>query len=64
MEHAGERFVITRGGRAVASLVPAGAGNGGALTAMLRGHRPDPDWAEEIREVRRLLTDRDLPWPD
>jgi len=64
VEHAGEMFVITRGGRAVAALVPAPAGNGGAVRAVLRRHRPDAAWAEEIREVRRLLTDRDLPWPD
>jgi prevent-host-death family protein len=64
VEHAGETFVITRGGRAVASIVPAPAGNGGALREVLRRHRPDPGWAEEIREMRRLLTDRDLPWPD
>jgi prevent-host-death family protein len=64
VEHTGEMFVITRGGRAVASIVPAHAGNGGALRDVLRRHRTDAAWAEEIREVRRLLTDRDLPWPD
>ena len=63
VEHAGATFVITRGGRAVASLGPAAAGNGGALRDLLRRHRPDSAWAKDIREVRRLLTDRELPWP-
>ena len=64
VEHAGETFVITRGGRAVASIVPAPIGNGRALKDVLRRHRPDPGWAQEIREVRALLTDRELEWPD
>lgn len=64
VEHAGETFVITRGGRAVASIGPARTGNGRALRDLLRRHRPDPAWAGEIRDVRRLLTGRDLPWPD
>ena len=64
VEHAGETFVITRGGRAVASIVPAPTGNGRALKDVLRRHRPDPAWAHEIREVRALLTDRELDWPD
>ena len=64
VEHTGATFVITRGGRAVASLGPAPAGNGGALRTVLRRHRADPAWADEIREVRRLLIDSEPPWPD
>jgi prevent-host-death family protein len=63
VEHAGATFVITRGGKPVAALAPAPSGNGAALRAVLHRHRPDSAWAEDIREVRRLLTDRDLPWP-
>ena len=63
VEHAGATFVITRGGRPVASLGPASAGNAAALKAVLHRYRPDPAWADDIREVRRLLTDNELPWP-
>jgi antitoxin (DNA-binding transcriptional repressor) of toxin-antitoxin stability system len=64
VEHAGEAFLITRGGRAIATLGPVAAGNGRALKEALRSNRPDAAWADDIREARRLLTSRDVPWPD
>jgi hypothetical protein len=31
-------------------------GTGKALKEVLRAHRPDPDLADEVRELRKLLT--------
>ncbi len=64
VEHEGETFVITRGGRPVASLVPAAATSGLALKAALRRHRPDPAWARDLGEVRRLLVVEERSWRD
>ena len=51
IEQRGESVVIVRHGRAVATMGPAGAGTGRALKEALRAHRPDPDWADEVREL-------------
>lgn len=64
VEHARETFLITRGGRVVASIAPAPAGNGEAVKELLRSYRPDPELARELRETLDLLGDRKLPWPD
>jgi prevent-host-death family protein len=64
VEHDGETFVITRGGRAVASIVPATATSGRALKEVLRRHTPDPDWEHDLEEARRMLREDESPWPD
>ena len=55
VEHGGETFVVTRGGRAVAAIGPAPATPGHALKAVLRRHRPDAAWAREVEELRGVL---------
>ncbi len=55
VEQRGESVVIVRHGRAVATIGPAGAGTGKALKAVLGAHRPDPELADEVRELRELV---------
>ena len=52
VESEGETFVVVRHGRAVAMIGPALAGTGRALKSALRKHRPDMEWAAELRELR------------
>jgi antitoxin (DNA-binding transcriptional repressor) of toxin-antitoxin stability system len=55
IEHRGEHFTIVRRGRAIAHLEPMNQGRGTEVKALLRRHRPDPDWARDLAEVRDLL---------
>jgi prevent-host-death family protein len=64
VEQRGESVVIVRHGRAVATIGPAGAGTGKALKAALRAHRPDPEWADEVRELRETVGPAQDRWRD
>jgi antitoxin (DNA-binding transcriptional repressor) of toxin-antitoxin stability system len=55
VEHRGERFTIVRRGRAIAHLDPMTRGAGADVRALLRRHRPDPDWRRDLDEARDLL---------
>jgi prevent-host-death family protein len=55
VEHRGEHFTILRRGRAVAHLEPVRAGVGEDVKDLLRRHRPDPDWAGDLADSRRLV---------
>lgn len=55
VEHDGERFTITRRGKAVASIEPVTRGRGADVKALLRRHTPDARWADDLDEVRNLL---------
>ncbi len=55
VEHDGERYTITRRGKAVAHIEPVTRGRGADAKALLRRHRPDTGWAEDLVEVRDLL---------
>lgn len=55
VEHDGRRFTIVRHGRVVAHLEPATAGRGAVAKQILRGNRPDGDWAPELDELRGSL---------
>lgn len=52
VEHRGERYTIVRRGRVIAQLGPKQSAGGADLKAMIRAHRPDGAWAEEVRELR------------
>ncbi|MCB9404000.1 MAG: prevent-host-death protein [Microthrixaceae bacterium] len=54
IEHRGEHFTIVRRGKAIAHLEPTARGGAG-VKALIRRHRPDPDWSSDIDEVRSLL---------
>ena len=64
VESEGETFVVVRRGRAVATIGPATAGTGRALKDVLRARRPDPDWAGELRELRKAVGPGADPWHD
>lgn len=55
VEHRGEDFTIMRRGMAVAHLEPVTLGKGADVKEMLRRHRPDPDWADDLASVRELV---------
>lgn len=60
----GEAITITRGGKRVAMIGPAPAASGRAVKDLLARHRPDPDWARELEELRELVVDTGSPWPE
>ena len=62
VESGGETFVVLRHGRAVARIAPAVAGTGLALKETLREHRPDPEWADELRQLREAVGPATDPW--
>lgn len=65
VEHRGEEFAIRRRGKVVAKLVPMEGGSTLAtLSEILKQHPVDEDYWKDILEVRALLVDRDIPWPD
>jgi antitoxin (DNA-binding transcriptional repressor) of toxin-antitoxin stability system len=55
IEHRGEHFTIFRRGKAIAHLEPARTGIGGDVKDLLRRHRPDPDWGEDLADSRKLV---------
>ncbi len=55
VEHDGERYTITRRGKAVAHIEPVTQGRGADAKALIRRHRPDERWADDLDEVRDLL---------
>jgi len=55
VEHRGEEFTIVRRGRAIAHLQPLTRGRGADVKAVLRRHRPDRAWADDLASVRRLV---------
>lgn len=64
VENRGESFLVVRHGRAVATIQPASGQSGKALKDALRDHRPDAQWAEELRELRNSLEPVSDPWRD
>jgi prevent-host-death family protein len=55
VEHENERYTIVRRGKAVAHLEPITKGRGSEVKAILKRHRPDADWAEELSVLRELI---------
>jgi len=62
VEHDRETFVVTRGGKAIASIGPAKGGGGRELKNVLLRHRPDPDWGGELRILRQNLVPEKRSW--
>lgn len=59
VEHRGERYMIVRRGRVIAQLEPASSVDGAELKALIRRHRFDSDWSDDVVELRRQLTAED-----
>ena len=55
VEHRGERYTIVRRGRVIAQLEPVAGTSGAEVKALLRRHRPDRAWADEVEELRSDL---------
>lgn len=55
VEHRGERYTIVRRGRVVAQLEPAVAASGAETKALLRRHRIDRAWKDEVTVLRTVL---------
>ena len=55
VEHRGERYTIVRRGRVVAHVEPVVAASGAQAKALLRRHRVDTAWADEVAELRGEL---------
>ena len=55
VEHRSETFVIVRRGKVIARLEPARVASGARATDVLRRHRIDPAWSEEVAELRSQL---------
>jgi prevent-host-death family protein len=64
VEHDGETFVITRAGRGVARIEPAIGTSGATVKALLRSHRADRSWLDELHEMRSGALAQDRAWPD
>lgn len=62
VEHDHETFVVTRGGRAIASIGPAGGAGGRALKEVLLKHRPDAAWRGELDALREGLVAEERNW--
>jgi len=59
VEQDGERFTIIRRGKAIAHVEPVTRGQGTAAKKLLRLHRPDSTWADELTNLRDLLEVQD-----
>ena len=55
VEHRGERFTVVRRGKPIAHLEPVTPGMGADAKALLRRHRRDETWSEELASIRRLV---------
>jgi antitoxin (DNA-binding transcriptional repressor) of toxin-antitoxin stability system len=62
IEHRHQSFVVTRGGRAIATLGPVATAGGGVVKALLVKHKPDPAWATELQALRENLVVEERPW--
>jgi prevent-host-death family protein len=56
VEHRGERYTIVRRGRIIAELAPVHPISGASAKTLLRRHRVDRDWAEELALLRASVT--------
>lgn len=54
----GETIVVTRGGRRIASVSPASAGNGAEVLALLASGLPDEELADDVRAARTAVATR------
>jgi prevent-host-death family protein len=59
VEHRGERYTIVRRGRVIAQLEPAKGTSGAEAKALLRRHRVDRAWRDEVDAMRQDLSAED-----
>jgi antitoxin (DNA-binding transcriptional repressor) of toxin-antitoxin stability system len=59
-----ETFFITRGGRVIARIEPAGGTSGAAVKALLRHYPSDDSWISDLDAVRSSVATQERAWPD
>lgn len=55
IEHRGEAFLVSRKGRAIARIAPAGGSTGRVVKDILRDHPRDELWSRQLQELRATL---------
>ena len=63
VEKDGETFSVTRGGRVIARITPAGGASGAAVKELIARVRPDAGWMTDLEQVRELLGTQERQWP-
>ena len=61
VEHRGEHFTIVRRGRTVAQLEPVPTSTGRRAKDLLRAHRVDRAWADDLVACRALTQPQHRP---
>ena len=61
VEHRGEHFTVVRRGKPIAKLGPVQSSQGAGAKAVLRTHRRDANWAEDLSAIRALVEIEDRP---
>jgi len=59
----GQTVVVTRGGRRIASIGPATAGNGAEVLALLASDAVDEDFAADVLAGRDAVISEGPAWP-
>ncbi len=59
----GGTIVVTRGGRRIATIGPATAGNGVAVAELLASTDIDEDFAADVLAARELVVPEAPAWP-
>lgn len=59
----GGTIVVTRGGRRIATIGPATAGNGVAVAELLASADIDEDFAADVLAARELVVSEAPAWP-
>jgi prevent-host-death family protein len=62
VEHRGQTFVVTRGGKPVARITPVPTANGQGVKRLLREHLADADWPAELDALRADLPAEEQAW--
>jgi prevent-host-death family protein len=60
----GGTVIVTRGGRRIAAIGPANAGNGADVVELLRAPNFDEAFADDLRAVRESATPVSPSWPE
>jgi len=59
----GHTVVVTRGGRRIATIGPAGAGNGVEVVALLASASTDDTFSADVRAARDAVALEGPAWP-
>jgi prevent-host-death family protein len=61
VEHDGAHYTIVGRGKAVAHLEPIDRGRGKGIKDLLRRHRPDEAWSEDLVRIRASVEIEERP---